>query len=98
MRRCLHNHSDPLAVNILQKLADALADDSKLLIAEDVLEDPPYFIGAFMDFMMMVLGGKSRSLANWEQIVGAAGLKITSVSRAKGPWRTASVIECVKKT
>lgn len=96
IRRCLHNYSDEISVNILKNLVEAMADDSKVLIAEDVLDNPPNFIAAFMDFMMMSMGGKQRTLENWEKVLLDAGLKISSISSSKGPWRTMSVIECVK--
>ncbi|KAK4447337.1 O-methyltransferase [Podospora aff. communis PSN243] len=41
MRRCLHNYSDTMAANILRIIAEAMAEDSKLLIQEDVKASPP---------------------------------------------------------
>jgi len=73
-----------------------MADDSRLLISEDVLAEPPHYVSAFMDFMMLTMGGKQRTRENWEELTSAAGLKITSISSAKGPWKSMSVIECVK--
>jgi len=73
-----------------------MAADSKILISEDVMDNPPHFIAAFMDFMMFTIGGKQRTLETWERIIAEAGLKISSISSGKGPWRTMSVIECTK--
>ena len=98
IRRCLHNYSDVVSTNILKVIAQAMANDSKLLVSEDVLEESPEIMGPVMDFIMMIFGGKQRTLKNWEKLCGEAGLKITGISRAKGPWRTMSVLECVRVT
>jgi hypothetical protein len=73
-----------------------MAEDSRILISEDVMDNPPHFMAAFMDFMMLTIGGKQRTLGCWEKVLSDAGLKISSISSGKGPWRTMSVIECVK--
>jgi hypothetical protein len=98
VRRCLHNYADTICTNILRKIADAMAPDSRLLVQEDVMENPPNHMAAMLDFMMLGFGGKQRTLQKWEEMTGNAGLKITSISRGKGPWRSLAVIECVKKT
>ncbi|KAK3328767.1 O-methyltransferase [Apodospora peruviana] len=95
IRRCLHNYSDQVCINILKNLVDAMADDSKVLIMEDVIEDPPPEYVPFMDFVMLTFAGKQRTMSNWEKVISGAGLKISSISTAKGPW-TISVMECVK--
>jgi hypothetical protein len=77
-------------------LAGAMAPDTKILISEDVKDNPPHPIAAFMDFMMFTIGGKQRTLDNWEKILSEAELKILSISYGKGPWRTMAVIECTK--
>lgn len=82
---------------MLRILADAMADDSRILIQEDVLDNPPNFMASMLDFMMIAFGGKQRNLETWEGLVGAAGLRISSISRGRGPWKTLAVIECVKK-
>lgn len=82
---------------MLRILARVLAEDSRILIEEDIHDDPPHNMAAMLDFMMLGLGGKERQLSCWEKVIGNAGLKIRSISRGKGPWRTLSVIECVKE-
>lgn len=96
IRRCLHNYGDEASVNILRKVADAMAEDSKLLIEEDVLGNPPHHMAAMLDLLMMGFGGKQRNLETWERVIAAAGLRITSISTGQGPWKSLSVIECVK--
>lgn len=98
IRRCLHNYGDAVSTNMLRVIASAMAPDSRLLLQEDVMENPPNHMAAMLDFMMLGFGGKQRTLQTWEQVVGDAGLRIASISRGQGPWRSLAVIECVKKT
>jgi hypothetical protein len=96
IRRCLHNYSDTIVVNILKVLAEAMADDSKILIQEDIRTMPPDPDNAVLDFLMMTYGGKERSRQCWEDVLEKAGLTLSGVSQGTGPWRSLSVIECVK--
>lgn len=98
IRRCLHNYSDTIAVNILRILAESMANDSKLLIQEDIKGAPPDTDTAALDFLMLTYGGKERTRQCWEDVVSKAGLNIISVSGGDGPWHGLFVIECVKKT
>lgn len=82
---------------MIRIIADAMADDSKVLIQEDVLDNPPSPMASALDFMMLGFGGKQRTLECWERVLGAAGLQISAVSKGMGPWKTLSVIEAVKK-
>jgi hypothetical protein len=96
IRRCLHNYSDTIVVNVLRILAEAMADDSHLLIQEDVKSMPPDSDNAVLDFLMMTYGGKERSRQCWEDVLGKAGLKMVGISQGSGPWASLSVIDCVK--
>lgn len=97
VRRCFHNYGDDTVTNVLRIIVDAMADDSKVLINEDVLDNPPSPMASALDFMMLGYGGKQRTLDCWEKVLGAAGLRISGVSKEKGPWKTLSVIECIKR-
>ncbi|KAK0639483.1 S-adenosyl-L-methionine-dependent methyltransferase [Cercophora newfieldiana] len=93
--------SDTIAANILRIIAEAMADDSKLLIQEDVKDfhgPRPDTDTAVLDFLMLTYGGKERTRRCWEDITERAGLSIVSVSGGDGPWHGLFVIECVKKT
>jgi hypothetical protein len=91
MRRCLHDYSDEEGVGILKTIANAMAPDSKLLIVEMLLRDPPSPLQAAMDLLMMSISGKERTLENFREITGKAGLEITLVSQIPGG---SAVIEC----
>jgi hypothetical protein len=96
IRRCLHNYSDTIVVNILRTQAEALADDSHLLIQEDVKSMPPDPDNAVLDFLMMTYGGKERTRQCWEDVLTRAGLKLVGISQGSGPWASLSVLDCVK--
>lgn len=98
IRRCLHNYGDLVSISILKHIANAMTEDSRLLIQEDIADNPPHYKTAMVDMMMLNFGGKSRTLECWEAVVAEAGLQISSISRGQGPWRALGVIECVKKT
>lgn len=90
----MHDYSDKLAVNILRNTVAAMAPDSRILIAEDVATNPPHPLTAMMDMLMLAVGGKERTLEDFEAVIKEAGLRITSVARsADSPM---AVIECVK--
>ncbi|KAL1880550.1 hypothetical protein VTK73DRAFT_5563 [Phialemonium thermophilum] len=96
IRRCLHNYSDKAATNILRRLVEAMADDSKVLLQEEIMSSPPNRTAAMLDLMMLNFGGKQRTLDCWTSVVSAAGLRISGVFRAKEAWSSLGVIECVK--
>ncbi|KAH8893060.1 O-methyltransferase [Thozetella sp. PMI_491] len=98
IRRCLHNYSDAASVNILKHLAEAMAEDSKILIEEDILDYPPNHMAAVVDLMMVNFGGKQRTLECWERVASEAGLRISAISRGNSIWHSIAVIECVRKS
>jgi hypothetical protein len=75
-----------------------MADDSKLLIQEDIKASPPDIESAGLDFLMLTYGGKERTRQCWEDIIDKAGMSTVAVSGGDGPWHGLFVIECVKKT
>ncbi|KAJ6057615.1 O-methyltransferase [Penicillium canescens] len=94
IRHCLHDYSDDMSVNILKNIGDAMARDSKLLIVENIMTNPPNPQSAWLDLLMMNVGGKERTRALWDSVITRAGLKISGIfSGQAGPHGT---IECVK--
>ncbi|KAJ0164647.1 Demethylsterigmatocystin 6-O-methyltransferase, partial [Colletotrichum tanaceti] len=93
IRRCLHDYGDDDSVKILSRLSHAMGSDSKVLVVEYVLQNPPPSVGAMTDFGMMNIGGKERTAADWEAVVARAGLKI---ERIHGLDKKMQVIECAK--
>ncbi|KXJ87992.1 S-adenosyl-L-methionine-dependent methyltransferase [Microdochium bolleyi] len=94
LRRCLHDFGDDDCVTILKHIAEAMAPDSKLLIGDTVIQDPPSPAGAMVDFFLSTIGGKERTLDGFRQVVAQAGLRVTGVFPAKQGDFT--FMECVK--
>ncbi|KAK2020473.1 S-adenosyl-L-methionine-dependent methyltransferase [Colletotrichum zoysiae] len=95
IRYCLHNYGDDAVVNILKLITEAMSLDSKLLIAEQVISNPPSAHAAALDLLMLNVGGKERTRDAWARVISAAGLAIINIwSSAGGPH---AVIECVKR-
>ncbi len=92
IRRCLHDYSDDESVDILRRLADAMAPDSRLLIVELIIGDPPSAYQAALDLTMMTISGKERTLGTWRDIVARAGLRVTHVDVVEGG---SGVVECM---
>lgn len=79
-------------MTILRQIANAMAADSRLLIVEILLDDPPAQFQVTFDLMMLGGAGKERTLAGFEAIARRAGLRVTQSSRSGG---LAGVIECM---
>lgn len=92
IRQCLHNHPDDKCAALLQVLAGAMAPDSRLLIVEALLDDPATTHQAALDLMMMGIAGRERTLANFEEILDKAGLRITQVLQTH---ELSATIECM---
>lgn len=50
---------------MLRMIAAAMASDSRLLVQGDVLDNPPNKMAAFIDFIIVVFGGKQRISESW---------------------------------
>jgi O-methyltransferase domain len=94
IRRCLHDYSDEICTNMLKIVAESMAEDSRLLLVEQIQPNPPSPIAAYLDIVMLNLGGKERTIECFETITAAAGLKISGVYHSStSPF---AVVECVK--
>jgi hypothetical protein len=94
IRRCLHDYGDSESTGILEQISKAMAADSRLLIVEELLGSPPNPMAAAADIIMASIGGKERTLKNFEEVAEGAGLKIVEAHRTKDS--TIAVIELMK--
>lgn len=78
---------------MMRHLRDAMAPDSKLLIAEYVMSDPPTAFDCMMDFTMIDLGGKERTAKDWAELAARASLRLEKIH---GVGREIQVVECVR--
>jgi len=94
IRRCMHDWSDENDAKILRHLRDAMADDSRVLITEQIMPNPPTALNAWHDLCMMNLGGKERTEKMFRAVAAAAGLKVIGVHPSLAT--DVAVIECEK--
>ena len=98
LRAICHDWSDGMMIKILKNIVPAMAPVSKVLIADVVLpESGVSGMAACMD-MMMCIGGKERTRANFEAVLDAAGLKLDRVYPAAGGTSFAVVEASLKDT
>ena len=81
LRAIFHDYPDKKGVLILENLIPVMDKESRILIDEAVLPDQgTLWQAAQMDLTMMAaLGAKERSRAEWNTLIGSAGLKILEV-------------------
>jgi 2,7-dihydroxy-5-methyl-1-naphthoate 7-O-methyltransferase len=78
----LHGWPDPRATEILRRCAEAGDDDPRVLVVEGVLADRPSADEASFDlFMLTLVGGRQRTLSEFQRLAESVGLTIRS-SRA----------------
>ncbi|KXH48472.1 O-methyltransferase [Colletotrichum simmondsii] len=96
IRYCLHNYSDDLVVEILACIANSMAQDSRLLIAEQITPNPPSAHTAAIDLLMLSVGGKERPRQVWKDVLAKAGLG--RVEFWTSPSNPHGIIECFKRS
>lgn len=94
IRRTLHDYSDADALTILRLIAKAMAPDSRLLIVELIMNNPPTPLAAAVDLFMCITAGKERTIEMFERLTADAGLRITRF--VPGKTSEMGVLECMK--
>lgn len=83
IRRIVHDFYEPVCIKLLQNIAGAMGPTSRLIIADMILPDRTDISGDmtiyWMDFSMMMLNGKEKTKAEFEQILDAAGLELVKI-------------------
>jgi hypothetical protein len=94
IHQILRDFRDDECVSILQHVVDAMAPDSKLLIADIVTANPPSWFPAMLDFFLSTIRGKGRTEEGFWKITARAGLKITGMHYSDKAEFT--MVECEK--
>lgn len=97
MRNILHDWNDADALRILRCTRLAMGPRSRLLLDEMVMpEAGVHWHAAQLDMLMMaVLAARERTMAQWQQLVRRAGLRLRKVYRYT-EYLADSIIECVR--
>lgn len=97
MSRILHDWSDEEAIQILKNVAQAMTENSRILIIEKIMPETPKRENTEMymaDLNMWVMcGGKERTLEEFKNLLQLSDLKVTRIIKLAG---NESVLE-VKK-
>jgi len=80
MRHVIHDWDDEQAVSILGNCRDAMNGDGRILVVESVIPpaSEPSF-GKWLDLMMLVVGGRERTEAEYRRLFSEAGLTLSRV-------------------
>lgn len=89
LRRVIHDWEDADAVKILSNVRRAMNADGTLLLVEGLIDSAVNPAG-LMDLMMLVLGGRERTQADFHLLLQSAGFTISRIT----PAGAYSLIEC----
>jgi hypothetical protein len=94
LKQILHDWDDDDATTILGNCRRAAREGSSLLVVEMIVPEPwaPSPVHLLDLTMLVMLGGRERTLAEYDGLLGAAGWKRARVVPTSGPF---SVIEAV---
>ncbi|KAI9689218.1 MAG: hypothetical protein M1822_000956 [Bathelium mastoideum] len=99
LRRILHDFYDPVCVDIVKNIANAMAPSSRLLVGDFVIPDKTHvgdeFMVYWMDLSMMMLTGREKTAKQFEGILDAAGLQLVKIWPS--PFGAQAIIEAKLK-
>jgi hypothetical protein len=98
LRRIIHDYSDAANVTLLSLLKDAMAPDSKILIADMIMPRRVYeadLPAAAMDNCVMVMGGKERTADGMQKIIEDSGLKMVKIWQSRVGGATGNIVEAM---
>lgn len=86
MRRFLHDFPTPSCVEILKNTVASMAPDSRVIIC-DMLVPDTVTVGYAkelyeLDFALMCMNGKEKTLTEFHEIFAAAGLELVEIYRS----------------
>ena len=96
LKSILHDWNDADALKILEKCHEAMSNDSKLIIIEPIMIAANQKDHAkIMDvYMMVITGGKERTLEDFRNLLFQAGFSIKSVTPTETEF---TILEAVRK-
>ncbi|MGL4745153.1 MAG: methyltransferase [Dermatophilaceae bacterium] len=91
----LHNWSDADAATILRRVAEAAAPGARVLVVENVVDETTdsRWVTHLDLKMLVLLGGRERTVAEYEALGEATGLRATGATAvARGPFMLPSAV------
>lgn len=94
LKTVIHDWNDENSLKILTNCRKSLNEGGKILLVEQVVEEPYTLMSVFYDLHMQVmLGGAERTEQEFGALFEAAGLKLNRIIPTKSPMK---IIEAVK--
>jgi hypothetical protein len=92
MKHIIHDWDDESSLKILKNIRSAMKETGKVLIVEMVIPEgsEPHPSKALDVLMLVMEGGKERTEAEYRELLGASGFRLTRVIPTKSPY---SVVE-----
>lgn len=92
LRHVIHDWTDEDAIKILSNCRKHMKPESKLLVVETIIPDGsgPGFV-KWLDLMMMVVGGRERTIYEFEKLFTAAELRLSKIIPTSCE---VSIVEC----
>jgi demethylsterigmatocystin 6-O-methyltransferase len=93
----MHDHADDKCLEILKNIADAMTNESTLLLDEIVVPDKniEWFVTQTDLAMMVQFSSIERTEGHWRRLLAEAGLKIKTITTYTHAFRL-SIIEATK--
>lgn len=80
LRHVIHDWDDQVAVKILANCCKSMNRNGRVLIAESIVpEGNDFGVVKWIDLMMLVVGGRERNAEEYEQLMTAAGLRLSRI-------------------
>lgn len=96
IRRVMHDWQDNDAARILKAIIPAMGPDSRILISDMAIPEPVTSRDAgaiWLDLMMMSIGGKERTIRDWQYLAVLSGLKLVKVWQEPEKFGPLCVVE-----
>lgn len=93
LKTVVHDWNDENSIRILSNCSKALKKDGRVILVEQVVEEPHSMMALFYDLHMQVmLGGAERTEAEYRCILYASGLRLVGILPTKSPMK---IIEAI---
>ncbi|KAL6242752.1 hypothetical protein RBB50_010398 [Rhinocladiella similis] len=96
IRRVMHDWQNNDAARILKAIIPAMGTDSRILISDMAIPEPVTSRDAgaiWLDLMMMSIGGKERTIRDWQYLAALSGLKLVKVWQEPEKFGPLCVVE-----
>lgn len=88
LKTIIHDWNDENSIKILTKCRESLKPNGKIILIEQIIEEPYTFMSLFYDLHMQVmLGGSERTESEYEKLLNASGLKLIRIIPTKSPMK-----------